>query len=110
MPFQKGNTYGKKGRPKGAAHKLSQSYVEALYRDFQRGGAATIERLREKQPDVYLRLVAALVPKTFSVEKAITHQFVINADPELTLNQWKRLHELQGEHIVKDIKSLEHVQ
>ena len=106
MPWKPGESGNPKGRPKGSKHELASDYLKALQRDFHQHGEKVIAKVRERDPSTYMRLVAALVPKDFRVEKDITH-FVINAEPELTIEQWRTLHQLKN---VKDIKEIEHLQ
>jgi hypothetical protein len=56
------------GRPKGSRNKLSEEFIAALCEDFELHGEAVIETGRKTRPADYLRIVAALVPKEFSVE------------------------------------------
>jgi hypothetical protein len=56
------------GRPKGSRNRLSEEFIAALCEDFELHGEAVIEMVRQAKPADYLRIVAALVPKEFSVE------------------------------------------
>ena len=87
--FKKGHS----GRPKGSKNKVSKAYLQAINDDFQMHGKKAIETVRKEHPDAYLRLVAQLVPKDVVLEGDI-RQFVINAQPELTLEQWQEQHGL----------------
>jgi hypothetical protein len=51
------------GRPKGSRNKLSEDFVAALYNDFQEHGSAAIAACRAEKPDVYVRVIASLLPK-----------------------------------------------
>jgi Family of unknown function (DUF5681) len=59
-PGQSGNLAG---RPKGSRNKLSEDFVAALYDDFQEHGSAAIAACRVEKPDVYVRVIASLLPK-----------------------------------------------
>ncbi len=59
-PGQSGNPAG---RPKGSRNKLSEDFVAALYNDFQEHGSAAIAACRAEKPDVYLRVIAGILPK-----------------------------------------------
>jgi hypothetical protein len=56
------------GRPKDSRNKLSEEFVAALSEDFKLHGEAVIGTVRKSKPAEYLKIVAALVPKEFSVE------------------------------------------
>lgn len=65
--FKIGNSGGP-GRPKGSRNKITKAYLKRLTEDFMEHGVEVLERLREKQPDAYMRLVAQLVPKDIDVK------------------------------------------
>lgn len=66
--WQAGQSGNPKGRPTGARHKLSQSFIDAIYEEFQAHGVDAIRQLREESPGEFLRLVAGLIPKNFSLD------------------------------------------
>ena len=58
------------GRPKGARHKLSESFLETLLKDFQTAceedktlGAKAIEAMRIDKPSEYARMIASILAK-----------------------------------------------
>jgi Family of unknown function (DUF5681) len=65
--FKPGQSGNPRGRPRGSRHRLSELALKALCADFEAGGAEAIERCR-REPDVYVRVVASLLPKQ-TVEK-----------------------------------------
>jgi hypothetical protein len=68
--FISGNSGG--GRPRGARNKLGEQFIEALFDDWQKYGATTIERVREQKPDQYLKVIASILPRDIS----------LNVDPD----------------------------
>jgi hypothetical protein len=58
--FLTGNNGG--GRPRGARSKLSEGFLNALQVDFEQNGSEVIARVRKDKPDVYLKVVAGLMP------------------------------------------------
>jgi len=87
--FQVGHAGGP-GRPKGSKNKLSEPFVQALAKDFEKHGKDAIERLCEKSPGEYLRIIAGLIPKEFLLEVNSEQKpsYVINALPSLTNEEW----------------------
>lgn len=66
-PFQPGQSGNPAGRPKGSRAKLDQAFVDALYEDFKTGGVEAIRACREDKPDVYLNVIAKVIPKQVDV-------------------------------------------
>jgi Family of unknown function (DUF5681) len=56
------------GRPRGSRNKLSDDFVAALYDDFQDHGSAAIAACRVEKPDVYVRVIASLLPKDMNIK------------------------------------------
>lgn len=63
-PFQPGNP----GRPVGARNKLATDFLKALHADFAEHGIEAIKQCRETKPDVYVRVIAGLLPQQIEVE------------------------------------------
>lgn len=61
--FKPGQSGNPAGRPVGARSKLDELFVEALYKDFKEGGVEAIRACRTEKPDVYLNVIAKVVPK-----------------------------------------------
>jgi len=55
---------GEGGRPRGAKNRLQGSFIAALAKDFEVHGATIVARCREEKPDQYLRVIAAVLPKS----------------------------------------------
>ena len=60
---------GGPGRPKGSRNKLAESFLKALYDDFQEHGIAAIHAARAQDPSSYIRVIAGLLPKEISGEE-----------------------------------------
>src|SRR5690242_20391651 len=55
------------GRPKGSRNKLGEDFLAALAEDFEQHGQAVIQKVREQKPEVYLRVIADLLPEDVKV-------------------------------------------
>jgi hypothetical protein len=65
--FLTGNIGG--GRPKGSRNKLGEAFLGDLYADWVENGVAVIQKVRETCPDVYLKVVASILPKQLEIER-----------------------------------------
>lgn len=64
-PFAVGRSGNPLGRRKGSRNKISQAFVDEMCASFEQHGRDTIERVREQHPVEYLKIAAALIPKSF---------------------------------------------
>ncbi len=79
--FKKGHS----GRPKGAKNKLAKTYLKDLYEIYLEGGKEALKRVMEERPDVFLKLVAQLLPRDLDVRHTgdITVEVVNYQDVEV---------------------------
>ena len=56
------------GRPKGSRNKLSEEFVAEVYADWCEHGALAIQTVRQTRPDVYVKVVASLLPRQVQAE------------------------------------------
>jgi len=89
-PFKPGQSGNPKGRPKGARNRLSTQFLEALEADFNRFGPQAITLMRERKPDIYIRVVAGLLPKEANINVEANEAFV-----EL----WRRISDGLGDEL-----------
>lgn len=75
-PFAPGNNMNPAGRPKGSRNKIAEDFVAAMARDFDKHGEAAIRLVRARKPEVYLKIVADLVPKDLHVEHSGSEAFM----------------------------------
>jgi len=61
--WKKGESGNSAGRALGSRNKLTEAFLKALNDDFQVHGPTVIEQVRETRPEVYLKIVAAILPR-----------------------------------------------
>jgi hypothetical protein len=88
--FKPGQSGNPKGRPKGARNRLGTQFLEALEADFNQFGPQAIALVREKKPEVYMRVVADLLPKEANINIEAGEAFV-----EL----WKKISDGLGDEL-----------
>ena len=59
-PGQSGNPHG---RPPGSKDAITKAFLDTMTTDFEKHGAATVARARERNPNEYLRVIASILPK-----------------------------------------------
>jgi hypothetical protein len=63
-PGESGNPAG---RGIGSRNKLNEKFITDLYNSWQQHGAQVIEEVREKRPEIYLKVVASVLPREMHV-------------------------------------------
>jgi hypothetical protein len=96
--FKPGQSGNPKGRPKGARNRLGTQFLEALEVDFNQHGPQAIALVREKKPEVYMRVVADLLPKEANINVEAGEAFV-----EL----WRRISEGLGDELAESFEPAE---
>jgi Family of unknown function (DUF5681) len=88
--FKPGQSGNPKGRPKGARNRLGTQFLEALEADFYQFGPQAIALVREKKPEVYMRVVADLLPKEANINVEAGEAFV---------QLWRRISDGLGDEL-----------
>jgi hypothetical protein len=83
MPgWQPGQSGNPAGRAIGARSKLTEKFLTALHDSFEKYGAEVIDQVRAEQPAVYLKIIAAVIPRELRVAATSPLQDV--TDEQLT--------------------------
>lgn len=61
---------GGPGRPKGSRNKLEAKFYDDLYGDWKQNGLEAIQKMREKTPGDYVKVVASQMPKKHELDRA----------------------------------------
>ena len=85
--FLTGNSGG--GRPKGARNKITNQFIEAVADDFADHGADAIVSLRDANPEAYLKLIAAFIPRSLVLQKESEPDFANMTDDEVEDLMWE---------------------
>lgn len=64
--FLPGNS-GNGGRPKGSRNKLGEQFLADLHADWEAHGKVALEKTRETKPEVYVKVVASILPRELNV-------------------------------------------
>ena len=90
--LKRGQSGNPAGRPKGSRNKLSEEFVAELYADWCEHGATALKTVRESRPDVYVKVVASLLPRKIEAKVSeITHEERV-AERERRIAQYQARH------------------
>ena len=90
VPFKPGQSGNPRGRPKGARNRLGTQFLEFLEADFNQFGSKAIALVRERKPEVYMRVVADLLPKESNIDVEAGEAFV---------HLWKKISDGLGDEL-----------
>jgi hypothetical protein len=100
VPFKPGQSGNPKGRPEGARNRLGTQFLEALEADFNQFGSQAINQfgsqaialVRENKPEVYMRVVADLLPKEANINVEAGEAF---------LELWRKISDGLGDELAE---------
>ena len=88
QPGQSGNP---KGRPLGSRNKLNEKFILALHDDFEKHGPAVIAEVREKRPEMYLKVIASVLPRELHFKSANAFDGISDEELDHTLESIRRI-------------------
>jgi len=89
-PWQPGESGNPNGRALGSRNKLNESFITALYEDFTKHGVKVIERVREERPEIYLKVIASILPREMHVRSESLFAGMSNDDVDNLLVEIRR--------------------
>ena len=69
--FKLGNNANPGGKPIGARNRLQGDFMRELSEDFAANGKGAIVQCRVEKPDVYIKVVASLMPKELEIKRPL---------------------------------------
>ena len=88
--WEPGQSRNPNGRPPGNRNKLNEKFILALYEDFTKHGATVIAEVREKRPEIYLKVIASILPRQMHVRSESLFAGMTNDDVDQLLGEVRR--------------------
>jgi hypothetical protein len=88
QPGQSGNP---KGRPIGSRNKLNEKFILALHDDFAKHGPAVIEKVRETRSEIYLKVIASILPRELHFKSASAFDGISDEELNESLESIRRV-------------------
>ena len=84
-----------KGRPKGSRNAVSEAFLKDLYHVWDKRGMQVLEHVAANDPAKLLAAMVQVLPKDFQITVDQDQiNWVINASPRLTEDEWRQQHNL----------------
>jgi hypothetical protein len=90
-PWKPGQSGNPAGRPKGSRALLSEKFISALLEDFTEHGRLAMEKVRLKQPGIYLRVIASLMPRELHMKNESLFQGMSDEHLNETIESVRRI-------------------
>jgi hypothetical protein len=78
--FKRGVSGNPAGRPKGARSKLGAAFLEALADNFDKYGIETIEKVRQRDPVAYVKVIKDVLPREVVLRAFTEHNINVFSD------------------------------
>ena len=88
--FKPGQSGNPRGRAKGSRNRLAGEFIERLADDFSKHGEAAIQKVRQEKPEIYLRVIGAILPRELDVALSVSATFEgLQEDTQEFLAAWR---------------------
>ena len=71
LGFQKGKSGNPGGKPVGSRNRLQGDFMREMADDFAEHGKAAIVQCRTEKPDVYVKVIASLMPRELEIKQPL---------------------------------------
>ena len=89
--FKPGQSGNPAGRPKGSRNKFTEAFFKLLAADYESHGKEAIEKVRQKHPVQYLRLIVSVLPKRREKPAALPAERLTNEELDHLVSDTKQL-------------------
>ena len=93
--FLKGSK-GLGGRKPGSRNKLGEKFISDTAADWQKNGKAALETVRNEHPEIYLRVIASIIPRDIWQRIEVTGEINLKAEVESFVQSFEQCQRMIG--------------